>query len=194
MKLTSPLHAFIIASAGIHTGFIMMSGSTDITLPGSTGSAISVKLEQKKQKSAHSGVKQLQAKKINNLVEPETKTLNKTVKKTQSPPTPPTLSEKNKSISKARVVSLIYKELSNHFTYPKIAQRRNWQGQVLLAFRLSYNGTIEDIKINHSSGYNVLDQAAIVSLKKIGQLPQASSWLINGMEIQIPIIYQLTQG
>ena len=56
------------------------------------------------------------------------------------------------------------------------------------------DGKIENIKVNLSSGYNVLDQAAVISLKKIGQLPSAASWLINGMEIQIPIIYQLTQG
>lgn len=157
---------------------------------------MSVKLEQKIQHTTQSIVKQTQANKTKQLVKPKktTDTRAKVTEKIEVTPAKSSLSEKNKSISKSRVVSLIYKELNNHFNYPKIAQRRNWQGQVLLAFRLSNDGTIKDIKINHSSGYNVLDQAAIVSLKKIGQLPQASSWLVDGMEIQIPVIYQLTQG
>ncbi|MCW8900225.1 MAG: energy transducer TonB [Gammaproteobacteria bacterium] len=196
MKLVSPIQAFIFASAGFHAYFILISDSTEITLPGTPGSAISVKLiEQHKQKTQQV-IKNTQAKKTRNTVTQtqEKKTSKKEVSQKQEKQLQASSANQENTVSKARVVSLIYKELNNHFTYPKIAQRRNWQGQVLLAFRLSNNGNIENIKISHSSGYNVLDQAAIISLKKIGQLPQASSWLINGMEIQIPIIYQLTQG
>ena len=196
MKLLSPLQTFLIASIGIHGGLFVVSDSLKLTLPGSTGSVMSIKLD----KPIKASVPQ---QKIGHRQTPlqkqaETKAVNKTVKKltqqkTVKPAEQQPAQEKN-IVSKAQVVSLIYKELSNHFTYPRIAQKRNWQGQVLLAFRLNTDGTIDDIKINHSSGYNVLDQAAIVSLKKIGQLPQVSSWLFDGMEIQLPVIYQLTQG
>ena len=138
---------------------------------------------------------------------PQQKNINKIVRRTQTPDSfkkvavkiketqqQSSLQKKTNTISKAHVISIIYKRLNNHFKYPRIAQRRNWQGQVLLAFRLSRDGNIKNIKINHSSGYNVLDQAAIVALQKIGQLPQVTSWLNDGIDIQIPIIYQLTEG
>ena len=98
------------------------------------------------------------------------------------------------SASKARIVSILYKGLSQHFTYPRLAQRRNWQGKVLLSLHVTSSGKIENIKVNSSSGYNILDQAAIASLTKVGQLPQVSSWLHYGIDINIPVIYQLTKG
>lgn len=196
MKLISPLQAFIFASAGFHVGLILISDSPDLVLPGTSGSAMSVKLKEPIQKVSHPITEKNPAKKISNTVT-HTQTKNSlakvaTHKKEKQPQTSSAVQEN--SVSKAHVVSIIYKQLNNHFNYPKIAQRRNWQGQVLLAFRLTKNGNIKDIKINHSSGYNILDQAAIIALQKIGQLPQLSSWLSSGMEIQIPIIYQLTEG
>lgn len=199
MKLASPLQFFIIASAGIHAGFVLMPGSAGIVLPGNSGSTMSVILKEPVKTETHLLAKKTLAKKTSETVAQNNKKMahkkvaSRENKETEKTAQAASASQENAE-SKARVISLIYKELNNHFNYPKIAQRRNWQGQVQLAFRLSNDGTIKDIKINHSSGYNVLDQAAIVSLKKIGQLPQASSWLVDGMEIQIPVIYQLTQG
>lgn len=197
MKLSSPILGFMLASVGVHAGLMMTSyNQTDITLPGSTGSVMAVKIKEYLQKESHLLPEKTEEKTISTTVNQAQvkKYSTKAFKQTNEKQHQASSTNKKNTVSKARVVSLIYRELNNHFTYPKIAQRRNWQGQVLLAFRLSSNGNIEDIKINHSSGYNILDQAAIISLKKIGQLPQTSSWLVNGMEIQIPIIYQLTKG
>lgn len=196
MKLLSPIIIFMIASAGIHGGLILMSDSAELTLPGTTGSVMRVKLENKTQEIIQRDPEKPQQKNINKTIR-RTQTLDsfkKVATKTKETQQKSSLQKKTNAISKAHVVSIIYKQLNNHFKYPRIAQRRNWQGQVLLAFRLTSAGNIKDIKINHSSGYNVLDQAAIVALQKIGQLPQVTSWLNDGMEIQIPIIYQLTEG
>ena len=46
-------------------------------------------------------------------------------------------------------------------TYPRIAQRRGWEGEVQIQFTLLANGDIVDIKIKHGSGRNLLDQAAL---------------------------------
>ena len=198
MKLISPLQTFLIASIAIHGGLFVVSDSVKMALPGLTGSAMSVKLEERAQASIQPKTQPAQIKKITKPVQQASvsrykqKISDKVLERKVTQPVATAI--RTNSEAKAHVISIIYKELNNHFNYPKIAQRRNWQGQVLIAFRLNNDGTIEDIKIDHSSGYNILDQAAIVSLKKIGQLPQVSSWLVNGMEIQIPIIYQLTQG
>lgn len=196
MKLLSPIQAFIFASAGIHVSLLVMSDSINLTLPGTTGSVMSVKLEEKTQEIAQHYPVKPQLRKINKVSKniQTSKPLKKISEQTKEPQQQSSTSKQKNVISKAHVVSVIYKHLTEHFKYPRIAQRRNWEGKVLLAFHITRDGNIKNIKINHSSGYNVLDQAAMISLQKIGQLPQLSSWLSSGMEIQIPIIYQLTNS
>ena len=197
MKLLSPFQAFIFASIGIHGSLFVMSDSINLTLPGSAGSVMSVKLEEKTQPAIQSNVRTLQNNEITKSTQKTTaqkQPEKTTVKHGNNNSQQNSLAKKINSESKAHVFSVIYKHLNEHFKYPKIAQRRNWEGQVVLAFHITHEGNIEDIKINHSSGYNVLDQAAMISLQKIGQLPQLTSWLNTGIEIQIPIIYQLTKG
>ncbi len=45
-------------------------------------------------------------------------------------------------------------------TYPDDALDNNWQGKVYLTFVIEKDGTITDVKISRSSGYDVLDNAA----------------------------------
>ena len=195
MKLSSPILAFTLASTAIHTSLILMSDSVDLILPGSSGSVMSVKLQEEKIKTTNPAqIEKTQTREVkkarsqNKLLKPDKKIA---AKENQSQTA---VTKKKNSISKAHVVSIIYKQLNNHFTYPKIAQKRNWQGQVIISFRLNRDGNIQNIKIMHSSGYGILDQAAVASLKKVGQLPQITTLLNSGMEIQMPIIYQLTKS
>jgi protein TonB len=54
--------------------------------------------------------------------------------------------------------------------YPKIAQRRGWEGTVLLEVDVSENGRPRSVKVIGSSGRQLLDQAA---------LRDVQSWLFN---------------
>lgn len=46
-------------------------------------------------------------------------------------------------------------------TYPRMAQRRNWQGQVKVEFTLLANGDIINVRLIDSSGRSLLDDAAL---------------------------------
>lgn len=187
----------MLASAGVHAGLVMTSyNSTDITLPGSTGSVIAVKINKVEPVSKKSSKKVTQSKtsQKNKKIAPN---LKKNKKHPQDDPASHHSLAKNEhqqAESKARVISIIYNKLSQHFIYPKLAQKRNWQGKVLLSLRVSSNGKINNVKINRSSGYSVLDQAAVNSLMKIGNLPQLSSWLPYEIDLNLPVVYQLTEG
>lgn len=87
---------------------------------------------------------------------------------------------------------ILHDELSRHFYYPAVAQRRNWQGKVLIAFTVTSNGDITRIHINTSSGYKILDNAAIDALRKISAGDKFLRAL-NGHSIEksLPIIYAL---
>ena len=106
----------------------------------------------------------------------------------------PAVTEKNQkeSIDYASISSILNHELSRYFYYPKIAQRRNWQGQVILSFTILSDGDITKIKINESSGYRVLDNAAMDALDQIEQR-NLLALALNGhtLEQTLPITYKL---
>ncbi|MCW9012976.1 MAG: TonB family protein [Gammaproteobacteria bacterium] len=96
------------------------------------------------------------------------------------------------SIDTTKITSILNTELSRYFHYPRAAQRRNWQGQVLLEFIILSDGDISQIKVNKSSGYSILDNAAMEALNKIEQRTQLAL-AINGHKLAqvLPVTYRL---
>jgi len=187
----------MLASAGVHAGLVMTSNnSTVITFPGSTGSVMMVKINKPEPVSKNTLEKTTRFETISNVNKtiPTLKTINKKNSKTPSSQLTPAIHTPRQSESKARVASILYKELNQYFTYPRIAIKRNWQGKVLLSLRVTSTGEIKNIQLNNSSGYDVLDQAAINSLSKVDQLPEISSWLPFDIDLEFPVIYKLIEG
>ena len=193
MKHTAPILLFSFISMGLHAAVaILFNSSSVISLPQSEGSVMTLKLENEKaiKKSTYATEKtaNLLPSKELTKISPAMNDVSVINKKIQ------TTKIEHTSLSKARIVSILHKELRQQFKYPKLAQRRNWQGKVILSLHITSNGVIENIEINNSSGYNVLDQAAINSLTKLGALPTTSTWLALDVDLLIPVIYQLTEG
>ncbi|MCW8828622.1 MAG: energy transducer TonB [Gammaproteobacteria bacterium] len=82
----------------------------------------------------------------------------------------------------------IQQALVHHFSYPLLARKRGWQGEVVLAFRLESDGRILDARIASSSGHGVLDRAALKSLTKVERLEHETA---HSFTLQIPVIYRL---
>ena len=88
------------------------------------------------------------------------------------------------------VLNLITRKL----TYPAIARRKGWQGVVVLELHIESNGQISDLRIDETSGYAVLDEAALRSLQ-LANIPDAAQWLHGeAREIVIPVEYRLTDS
>lgn len=85
----------------------------------------------------------------------------------------------------------LQRELTNHFSYPLLARRRGWQGEVILAFRLEVDGTIINARVARSSGYGVLDRAA---LNALGKVKRINHTLQQVQDMQLPVIYRLQEG
>lgn len=91
--------------------------------------------------------------------------------------------------------SLLRTELDKHFVYPPVARRNGWEGRVDIVVRLDHEGRLNALRIVHSSGYAILDQDALITLKKIGTIPQARPWLRGySYDTQLPVLYRLTEG
>jgi len=50
--------------------------------------------------------------------------------------------------------------------YPPVAKRRGYEGTVLLSVKIRAGGTVSELKIKESSGYSILDRAAVEAVKK----------------------------
>ncbi|MBK7845187.1 MAG: energy transducer TonB [Bdellovibrionales bacterium] len=56
--------------------------------------------------------------------------------------------------------------------YPQIARQKGWEGTVGLTYNISPEGSVSDIEITRSSGYEVLDQEAVHAVSLFRYLPQ----------------------
>jgi protein TonB len=106
--------------------------------------------------------------------------------------TRPTANEARES-ARTQIRTLLLEELAQRFDYPHLAQRRGWEGTVLLSVTVNHNGAIERIQVTRSSGYDILDGSAVDSLRRVGQLAGAEPWLHSQeLELLLPVVYRLT--
>lgn len=105
--------------------------------------------------------------------------------------------EKPKTVLEDKTVNhllgLIRRSIQEHFVYPPFALRQGWEGEVLVELQLGADGEIHDIRVVRSSGYRILDEDALLILRRIGSIPNARVWL-QGQQYSalIPVIYRLT--
>lgn len=87
---------------------------------------------------------------------------------------------------------LIKKRISESIIYPPSAREGNYQGTVKLSLHLSSTGDLLDIFVKSSSGYEVLDENALLTAKKISSYPPfPTSIEDNDIWIDVPIAYNL---
>ena len=65
----------------------------------------------------------------------------------------------------AEEIKLDYLQVSAPF-YPAVARVRGWEGTVILKALVEKDGTCSQVAVEKSSGYNVLDEAAVKAVKE----------------------------
>jgi protein TonB len=95
----------------------------------------------------------------------------------------------------ARITAQLNQAFDQYFNYPRLAQRNGWQGIVKLGLRIESNGQLSHIRLLSTSGFPVLDQAAIETLNRISTLHDVDIWL-NGLHFDtvLPIQYKLVDS
>ncbi|WP_437880774.1 energy transducer TonB [Pseudomonas sp. LRF_L74] len=75
--------------------------------------------------------------------------------------------------------------------YPSLAQRRGWEGTVLLRVRVLASGKPGDIQVQQSSGREVLDEAAVKAVKRWSFVPaKRGDEAIEGW-VTVPLDFRL---
>ncbi|WOG27677.1 energy transducer TonB [Endozoicomonas sp. 8E] len=75
--------------------------------------------------------------------------------------------------------------------YPRIAQRRNQQGVVMLEVVVDIEGHAMNIKVLESSGFKLLDQSAIAAVEDWEFEPQKRNNRLVASRVHIPVAFQL---
>ena len=94
----------------------------------------------------------------------------------------------------------IQHRLSRYLSYPVRARRRGWQGEVMVGFHVDKQGVLHNVHLAQTSGYSLLDNAALNAIEKIKNIP-LSTWLEKSRDsifhptsLQLPVIYRLTNS
>ncbi len=83
---------------------------------------------------------------------------------------------------------IISKIVQKNIKYPFVARRMGWEGKVLISFLLTKNGEIKYLKVEKSSGYKILDENALKTIKRCSKyfpIPPVD------VKIKLPIVYKL---
>ena len=78
--------------------------------------------------------------------------------------------------------------------YPVLARKRGYEGTVILEVLVNKNGRGTDLKIHHSSGYAVLDEAALATVKDWQFQPGKRGETAIDMWVRVPIRFNLTDS
>ncbi len=88
--------------------------------------------------------------------------------------------------------SLLIAWLNQHKDYPPVVKKKKQQGTVVLAFSIDRSGTVLTSRVQTSSGYPLLDQAALDMLARANPLPaMPDSVPRQRLRLAVPIEYSL---
>jgi periplasmic protein TonB len=111
------------------------------------------------------------------------------------PPEPPKkleLSEDDISIARGQYGGTLGRAIAKHKSYPKIAQMRGWQGEVLLDLKLDGAGNVLSATIKESSGHESLDNQALEMVRKASPFPAPPEALRGrSFNITVPVSFKL---
>lgn len=78
-------------------------------------------------------------------------------------------------------------------TYPAAALAAKWEGVVKLRVKIKADGSVAAVRVDVSSGYELLDEAAVQAVEQWRFTPARLRGIAVGTEVHVPIRFQLQQ-
>jgi len=88
-------------------------------------------------------------------------------------------------------LALVRSMVERNKEYPSFARQTGQQGTVLVRVIIGENGAAESVTLEHSSGYQHLDRAALAAVKSAAPFKPPYSYGLQSISIEIPITYKL---
>lgn len=77
--------------------------------------------------------------------------------------------------------------------YPRMAREQGWHGKVVLRTHISTDGTVTSATVQESSGYSLLDESAVQSVKGWSFEPAKNGEFAVASTVDLPIRFDLLQ-
>ncbi|MBU6468588.1 MAG: energy transducer TonB [Betaproteobacteria bacterium] len=124
-----------------------------------------------------------------------------TTKLTPNVPTQKTLESKPKAptqVAPSQSTQPSPPQIDTHYPctapeYPALARRNAEEGKVLLSFLINAEGQVENSKVLQSSGFSMLDEAALKALSQCRFTPATQDGKAIAIRVTIPYIWRLNQ-
>lgn len=108
------------------------------------------------------------------------------------PPPPPGPSQADLDAARRGYAERLARAIAQHKKYPRVAQMRAWQGEVLVDLKLDNQGNVLASGIERSSGYEVLDKQALEMVARAAPFPAPPDILKSSVfNIQVPVSFKL---
>jgi protein TonB len=92
-------------------------------------------------------------------------------------------------------LDLVRKKIETAKSYPHWAREAGYEGTTKIRFAILANGGLEEVFIVDSSGYDILDNAAIAAIEKAAPFPPLPNSLKRDiLQLELPIAFQLSMG
>jgi|TARA_B110000003_G_C16526741_1_gene487276 protein TonB len=115
-------------------------------------------------------------------------------------PEPITLPQPKKNITPPSVIrktiesysAKLTKAISGQKKYPRIAQMRSWQGEIILDLKIDGQGKLIKVKIKKASKFKILDNEGINMVKRASPFPKPPKELESKVfNVLVPISFKL---
>jgi len=92
------------------------------------------------------------------------------------------------------LIQIIRRKLESAKRYPPEARRAGYEGTAVVSFTINFDGTLSDVRVISSSGYPVLDRAAVMTIKRAAPFPSLKSYTIErSLTLEVPITFRLKE-
>lgn len=75
--------------------------------------------------------------------------------------------------------------------YPRLAQQRGWQGEVILHVVVDASGRLLDVSVERSSGFEALDREALEMVRRAAPFPFANGMKKEDVSMSLPVVFRL---
>ena len=86
------------------------------------------------------------------------------------------------------------KAIAKQKKYPRIAQMRGWQGEIIIDLEIDGKGNLINSKIKQKSGFKILDKEGMAMIKRASPFPKPPKELESKIfNVIVPISFKLQQ-
>jgi TonB family protein len=90
-----------------------------------------------------------------------------------------------------QLLALLHAAIQSHQNYPLAAMEMQRQGRATITFRLFPDGKIDNVHLEHSSGTDSLDQAALTAVQAAAPFDKTKFNLAFTQEFSIDVVFEL---